>query len=370
MVPSAQLVRNHTDPQTRSLLVGVSAVRWATIVWAAVVLMVDANEGAIDHPAAAIIVLVVVAAWSAVTSYLATTDPAALASWPVLVVDLTAAAALVVGNAVVYAGPPEQTFGSAWPLTAAIFAGISRGRMTGLIAGVSLGLINVVVSGAVDPGTGSTWVGAAGSSVLLGLGGWAAGFVTDRLRDAELEVAEARIREQFARTLHDGVLQTLAAVQRRSDDPGLVEVARRQELELRRYVTGDFAAPAGDLLSSLRDAARHVERRDGVHCEVVTIEVPDIGVEAVAALTAAASEAATNAAKHAGATRVTLCLDRDPAGGATCSIRDDGSGFDPDATDEGLGWTSSIRGRLAEVGGRAEVTSAPGSGTEVRLWVP
>ena len=162
-----------------------------------------------------------VAAWSACTTYLATDRSRHdSASWPVIAIDLTAAAALVVGNAVVYAGPPEQTFGSAWPLTAAILTGISRGRVVGLVGGVSLGLLNVIVSGAVDPGSGSTWVGATGTSVLLGLGGWAAGFVTDRLRDAELEIAEARIREQFARTLHDGVLQTLAAVQRRSDDAG------------------------------------------------------------------------------------------------------------------------------------------------------
>ncbi|HKY15740.1 MAG TPA: ATP-binding protein [Microthrixaceae bacterium] len=366
----ASTPRTHADPQTRSLLVGVSVVRWATILWAGVVLTVDASDDQIDHPAIAAAILLVVAAWSIVTTYLTTADPDGMGSWLVIGVDLTAAAALVIGNVVVYAGAPEQSFGSAWPLTAVIFTGVSRGRTAGLVAGVSLGVLNVVVSGSVDPGTGSTWVGAAGTSVLLGLGGWASGFVTDRLRKAELEVAEARIREQFARTLHDGVLQTLAAVQRRSDDPGLVEIARNQELELRRYVTGDFAAPADDLMSSMRDAARLVERRDGVVCEVVAVEVPDLEAAAVAALTAAATEAATNAAKHAGATRITWCLDRHPEGGAVCSVRDDGSGFEPVATEEGVGWTRSIRGRLAEVGGRAEVSSTPGSGTEVRLWVP
>ena len=361
--------RTHADPQTRSLLVGVSVVRWATILWAGVVLSVDVSDDDIDHPGVAAIILIAVAAWSIVTTYLATAEPDRMGSWLVIGADLTAAAALVVGNAVVYSGAPEQSFGSAWPLTAVIFTGVSRGRTAGLVAGVSLGVLNVVVSGAVDPGTGSTWVGAAGTAVLLGLGGWASGFVTDRLRRAELEIAEARIREQFARTLHDGVLQTLAAVQRRSDDPGLVEIARDQELELRRFVTGDFAAPADDLVSSMRDAARRVERRDGVTCDVVVVEVPALDAPAVAALTAAAAEAATNAAKHAGATRITWCLDRHADGGAVCSVRDDGAGFEPAATDEGVGWSRSIRGRLAEVGGRAEVASGP-TGTEVTLWVP
>jgi signal transduction histidine kinase len=363
-------LRPNADPQVRSLLVGVAAVRWATIVWAGIVLAVDAADHAFDHFALAVAILFIVAAWSAVTSYLASTDPARLATWPFLGLDLAAAGSLVIGNAVVYAGAPEQSFGSAWPLTSVIVVGICRGRTAGLVSGVSLGVLNIVAQGAAGPARGSTWVAAAGTSVLLGLGGWAAGFVTDRLRATELEIAEARIRERFARSLHDGVLQTLAAVQRRSDDHVLVELARDQELELRRYVNGDFAAPDDDLLSSLREAARRVERRDGVECEVVVIEVPDLSATVVDALVSAATEAATNAAKHAGATRITWCVDRHPDGGATCSVRDDGAGFDPATVTEGVGWTSSIRGRLAEVGGTAELSSTPGAGTEVRLWVP
>ena len=47
---------------------------------------------------------------------------------------------------------------------------------------------------------------------------------------------------------------------------------------------------------------------------------------------------------------------------------DDGAGFGPD-TVEGVGLTSSIRGRVGDVGGRVEIDGNPERGTEVRLWV-
>ena len=51
-------------------------------------------------------------------------------------------------------------------------------------------------------------------------------------------------------------------------------------------------------------------------------------------------------------------------------MKDDGQGFDPGSTVEGIGLSRSIRGRVSEVGGRVEVVSAPGHGTEVLLWLP
>ena len=55
----------------------------------------------------------------------------------------------------------------------------------------------------------------------------------------------------------------------------------------------------------------------------------------------------------------------------TAFVRDRGKGFDLDAVEPGrVGVRESIVGRMARHGGRAEVHTAPGEGTEVVLEVP
>ena len=81
----------------------------------------------------------------------------------------------------------------------------------------------------------------------------------------------------------------------------------------------------------------------------------------------AVTEALTNAAKHGRATNVTVFVERDDDG-IFVSVKDDGVGFDPESTDDGVGLARSIRARMREIGGRVEVDSRPGSGAEVRLW--
>ncbi|MET9869609.1 ATP-binding protein, partial [Streptomyces sp. NPDC006386] len=50
-------------------------------------------------------------------------------------------------------------------------------------------------------------------------------------------------------------------------------------------------------------------------------------------------------------------------------IRDDGCGFDPAAVRGGYG-LAGLRARAVEVGGTAEVRSAPGDGTAVTVRLP
>src|SRR5438132_215838 len=74
------------------------------------------------------------------------------------------------------------------------------------------------------------------TAVLYALSGVLAGYLFRLLVRAEREVSAARAREEVARTLHDGVLQTLALVERRAGDEALARLAREQERELREFL--------------------------------------------------------------------------------------------------------------------------------------
>jgi signal transduction histidine kinase len=102
---------------------------------------------------------------------------------------------------------------------------------------------------------------------------------------------------------------------------------------------------------------------------------PDLTVPAATEVTVlrVMQEALANVQKHARAARVTIRLDRE-AEWLTLAIVDDGCGLAPagqgnpsDGTGTGLG---SMRERAELLGGTLDVTSRPGSGTEVLLRVP
>jgi signal transduction histidine kinase len=85
---------------------------------------------------------------------------------------------------------------------------------------------------------------------------------------------------------------------------------------------------------------------------------------------AAAGEAVTNAAKHAGTGHVDVYAEVSSES-VDVYVRDRGVGFDPQsAAADRHGVRNSIVGRMARHGGSAEVRSTPGEGTEVRLRQP
>ena len=167
------------------------------------------------------------------------------------------------------------------------------------------------------------------TAVLYALAGGAQGLAASRLRSAELEVADARAREAIARTLHDGVLQTLAIVQRRSTDRDLARLAHEQERELREYLFGTpvSVGSGGDLGHALRAAAARFEDRYGAAARVVSpTTCPPVDADVCDALASAVSEALTNAGKHGGAQTVTVYAEPDD-GRVFCSVKDDGVGL-------------------------------------------
>lgn len=105
---------------------------------------------------------------------------------------------------------------------------------------------------------------------------------------------------------------------------------------------------------------------------VVAADCPPLGPSMVQAVAGAVGEALTNAAKHGNAERATIFAEpaEDSDGHAVfVSVHDNGMGFVVDEIEEGLGLSRSIRGRIDEQGGKVEVTSRPGKGTEVKLWI-
>jgi signal transduction histidine kinase len=175
-------------------------------------------------------------------------------------------------------------------------------------------------------------------------------------------------RAEVAAHLHDSVLQTLAMVQRRAGEPSEVaSLARRQERELRAWLASRPApGHSGRLAGALEAAAAEVEESHGVPVEVVVVGNRDLdaGHEAVVA---AAREAMTNAAKFGGGSPVDVYAESGDSR-TEVFVRDRGPGFDPDAVPaDRRGVRESIVGRMERHGGRARVTSAPGSGTEIEI---
>lgn len=326
-----------------------------------------------------------------------------------LAADMACAVALLVADGWAYSGSRPQSLAGAWPVAAVLAVAIVGGRAWAFGAAVALGAARFVgqVGLVGSPGAwpGGTWLSILSSTVLFALAGMAAAEVARRVREAEDAVADARARERVARDLHDGMLQTLAAIQRRSDDPALVALARTQESDLRSYLFAPDApdaaasaredaypdaAPAvaadagprvvttserrsrafsGDVEGVLRRAVADATRRWGIGVQVALAPpLPRLRPEVAEALEAAVGECLANVAKHAGVDRANLFAEaRDE--GLVVIVRDRGDGFEPDAA-ERRGLVHSVEQRLTEVGGTSALRSEPGRGTDVTLTVP
>jgi signal transduction histidine kinase/phage shock protein PspC (stress-responsive transcriptional regulator) len=238
---------------------------------------------------------------------------------------------------------------------------------------VLVGVVLVVVQGDL---ASAGRVLAAAVAVLAGAGLVLAPWGLRLWRDLDAERA-ARAREseraEIAAHLHDSVLQTLALIQRRSDDPVQVaRLARAQERDLRGWLYGSGTPDAGSLAAAVKAAAAEIEDVHGVSVEVVVVGDRPVD-ERAAALVAALREAMVNAVRHgspAGAPPVQVYVEAGPDA-VEAFVRDRGAGFEPDAVPaDRLGVRESIVGRTERHGGTATLRSTPGEGTEVRLRMP
>jgi signal transduction histidine kinase/phage shock protein PspC (stress-responsive transcriptional regulator) len=185
---------------------------------------------------------------------------------------------------------------------------------------------------------------------------------------------EARVREQeraeLAAMIHDQVLHTLALIQRNAGDVKEVQrLARGQERTLRNWLYKPTASPVEKLGAALEEASAEVEDTFAVAVETVVVGDLDVD-EKVGAIVAAAREALVNAAKHAKVQTISLYAEVEPDC-VSVFVRDRGVGFELSAVDDDRhGVRGSIMLRMQRHGGRAEIRSTPGDGTEVRLSMP
>ncbi|MFK0153896.1 MacS family sensor histidine kinase [Streptomyces sp. NPDC090493] len=238
--------------------------------------------------------------------------------------------------------------------------------------------------------------------ILVWVASIAIGYVVEVARASERTLARAleieaatRERERLARDIHDGVLQVLAMVQRRGADLGgdaaeLGRLAGEQEAALRTLVSGGLVPPSR-LSEDEAAVVRLVEEPEtGGPVDLrtllsryagsrVSLAEPGAPVElppgAARELAAAVGAALDNVRRHAGEAARAWILVEDEPGEVVVTVRDDGPGIPEgrlaQAEGEGrLGVAQSIRGRLRDLGGSAELFSTPGQGTEVELKVP
>jgi signal transduction histidine kinase/phage shock protein PspC (stress-responsive transcriptional regulator) len=256
-----------------------------------------------------------------------------------------------------------------------VLVGTRRGALARIIAG-AVCVIAGVTAFVLSVGSWRAMRGAvvAAIAVLLGVAlviGPGLVQLVRALVDERQERIRADERADMAAHLHDSVLQTLAMVQRKANDPKeVVRLARMQERELREWLLrGDTTSAADDasLGLSLEKIAAALEDEHGVPVEVVRVrDCQSVGLEP---LLAATREAILNAVRHSGASSVAVYLEVEPET-VTVFVRDRGHGFDVDAipSDRG-GITNSIRGRMQRAGGTATVRSSS-DGTEVELVQP
>jgi signal transduction histidine kinase/phage shock protein PspC (stress-responsive transcriptional regulator) len=258
----------------------------------------------------------------------------------------------------------------------AVLFGTRRGALARVIAG-SVCVVAGVTAFVLSVGSWRAMRGAIVASIAVVIGvaiviGPGLSRLAHAFVDERRERVRAETRADMAAHLHDSVLQTLALVQRKANDPReVVRLARMQERELRDWLLrGEMPATASDasLGAALEDLAAGIETEHGVPVEVVRVrDCPGEGMEA---LLLAAREAILNAARHSGASSVAVYLEVEPDK-VTVFVRDRGRGFEQsEVADDRGGITNSIVGRMQRAGGTGVVRSAPGDGTEVELVLP
>ena len=345
-----------------------------------------------EHPAAGIACAGVMAGWTAVAIW-AYAAPRRRTT-TLLLADLAVAEVLILLSPIVKGAGMQATVPGFWVMGALFAWAIHWRALGGLVAAAALSVADLSVRSHV---TQTNY----GNVFLLMIGGPIVGFMCASLaqmadeRDvAERAAAAASERARLARAVHDGVLQVLALVQRRGAELGgdaadLGRLAGEQEAVLRTLIRRQdavVAPPAGtgaggagaagapgaataDLTSAL--SRLEATRRVTVAAPAQPVQLP---VDLVDELVAVVSACLDNVAAHVGDRAPAWVLLEAFPDRLSLSVRDEGPGIPDGRLDEAaregrLGVVESIRGRIEDLGGTADLASGS-FGTEWEFTVP
>jgi signal transduction histidine kinase len=189
-------------------------------------------------------------------------------------------------------------------------------------------------------------------------------------QDLKIEAARRADQREQDRRLHDTILSTLTMVASGALDTSSPVLAAQASRDL--DVLHNWSAipePAGVPLAG---------RLAAVAAEAAPLQVSTSSFSAtttwpatvVDRLADCAAEALRNVARHAGTASAEIQV-RDGNGQVVVEIIDQGRGFDVRSVPPSRrGISESIRGRMAEIGGTAEISGGPGAGTRVTLRWP
>ncbi|MGB3634386.1 MAG: PAS domain S-box protein, partial [Rubrobacteraceae bacterium] len=208
--------------------------------------------------------------------------------------------------------------------------------------------------------------------------------ITERkgAEEALMEIRDAE-RRRIARDLHDLVLQDLASLIQSMQAAQIksgteVDTTYNEEVDILRRATKTMRETIFDLRSEaskslVRNIESLVEHNRQMEEREVTLEVqkdfPEDLTERVSIeLSRVVQEALVNVRRHSDADGVTVSL-RIQDGEVRVEVSDDGQGFDTITGENNIG-LSSMKERIALLGGELEVSSHPGEGTTVRATIP
>ena len=253
----------------------------------------------------------------------------------------------------------DTTIPGVWQNVPVVAIALILGWRGGLIASLVITAVMIAQVGQFD----SEPLSNAGLIVMLGT---CLGFGADVARTEQAELRRALARQ---------------AIHRRGRDIGgesarLGMIAAEQELRLRALVIG---MPLPELEVAIAGPVDLRRALDAAVTESATLVASAEPVELDSAkaqeVVAAVEAALDNVRKHAGPQAQAWVVVDDLGADVVVTVRDDGPGVSQDRIAEAaqsgrLGVSSSIKGRIEDLGGRARYLTSPGGGTMVEMWIP